>query len=632
MGSCFSKTPTDSPPDAPTRSVTQHPPIELQQRSAPPDPPLQRRGATSVPANPIQLDQTDTSIPAPIPPQFDGTPSPKPPPRSNRSNYAPVLRMAASESPYDSARIGGWPASEGEPSRKQLPEFEISNPSHPSHHLHRSFSMDTPGPAPPPSFRDRGQRDKNRIGTVPDPQGGSRAVVKRAATRGHNTGSFVSTMRGLLPDGFRFRILVLGKRQSGKSTLINSVFNVDMAAAPRNQHGDADINVGFNLDSNRYLVVHEYPGFESGDAQSLPTIRAFISSHTDVNCSVSERLHAIWICVPISDANEGGLDEGVKKILSMKKVPVLIVFTKFDVLVSQVQFDITRGEMQRNEDPRARAHATRIYEDSCRSLFHKDPKHVPAVIFSEKRAYRGLIGELTSTTHGFFKASSHKSTGRPSSSQAQQPVQPMAPAHLAWSVAQRVNHDIIIQASIEVGRSRYWRSLGSSRDFTNHTLESCVRVIHEDIVNVWNFDDREGYLLGRQFTAMMTDLAGDMVGVGSSDVSPNLYLNWTSTLMAPWTNGLYQNTHKNIRCIMAYIVDLTVILYGLFLTSRSVFATEARSAVQNYESCSKAQIHGDIRSFVAQTPLTYQDKDIMLEKIIDLIKQNCGRTSSQHSS
>jgi len=208
----------------------------------------------------------------------------------------------------------------------------------------------------------------------------------------------------------------------------------------------------------------------------------------------------------------------------------------------------------------------------------------------------------------------------------------MAPAHLAWSVAQRVNHEVIIQASIEVGRSRYWRSLGSSRDFTNHTLESCVKVIHEDIVNVWNFDDREGYLLGRQFTAMMTDLVGDMVGVGSSDVAPNLYLTWTSTLMAPWTNGLYQNSHKHIRCIMAYIVDLTVILHGLFLTSPSVFATEARSAVQNYESCSKPQIHGDIRSFVAQTPLTYQDKDIMMEKIIDLIKQNCGRTSSQHSS
>ena len=56
---------------------------------------------------------------------------------------------------------------------------------------------------------------------------------------------------------------------------------------------------------------------------------------------------------------------------------VLIVFTKFDLLVSQVQSDITP---EKDEDPRARAQA--MYEDLCRSQFHKIPKHVPAVIFS----------------------------------------------------------------------------------------------------------------------------------------------------------------------------------------------------------------------------------------------------------
>ena len=57
--------------------------------------------------------------------------------------------------------------------------------------------------------------------------------------------------------------------------------------------------------------------------------------------------------------------------------PVLIVFTKFDLLVSRVQSDITP---EKDGDPRAKAHA--IYEDLCRSQFHKDPKDVPAVIFS----------------------------------------------------------------------------------------------------------------------------------------------------------------------------------------------------------------------------------------------------------
>ncbi len=61
-------------------------------------------------------------------------------------------------------------------------------------------------------------------------------------------------------------------------------------------------------------------------------------------------------------------------------VPVLIVFTKFDLLVSRVQFDITRGDIQKHEHPGARAHA--MYENLCSSLFHQAPKDVPAVIFS----------------------------------------------------------------------------------------------------------------------------------------------------------------------------------------------------------------------------------------------------------
>jgi hypothetical protein len=101
---------------------------------------------------------------------------------------------------------------------------------------------------------------------------------------------------------------------------------------------------------------------------------------------------------------------------------------------------------------------------------------------------------------------------------------------LTWSAALRVNHDIIIQASIayvgfvspltflilfshlRVGRSRehihlmssdrfcqlpvilsgYWRSLWSSPDFADHTLKDCVNIIHDDIVEIWNLNDIYG--------------------------------------------------------------------------------------------------------------------------------------------
>ncbi|KAH9054845.1 hypothetical protein EDB87DRAFT_1416787 [Lactarius vividus] len=172
----------------------------------------------------------------------------------------------------------------------------------------------------------------------------------------------------------------------------------------------------------------------------------------------------------------------------------------------------------------------------------------------------------------------------------------------------------------------YWRSLGTSQDFTDQALTSCVNVIHEDIINVWNFDDKEGYLLSRDFVARMSHLVADLAG--PSAISPDL--NGAVVSMAPWTNGPYQNkNNRNIRCIMAYIVDLTVILYGLFSSARSVSGTEVQSAVKDFAKSSvRSQIHDHIRSFITQIPFTYQNKDTIMEVIIDLIKQNCVRTSS----
>ena len=89
------------------------------------------------------------------------------------------------------------------------------------------------------------------------------------------------------------------------------------------------------------------------------------------------------------------------------------------------------------------------------------------------------------------------------------------------------------------------------------------------------------------------------------------------------------SSHRNIRCLMAYIVDLTVILHGLFRTSHSVSATVVQSAMKDYANLktgARRQIHMEIRSFVTQIPFTYHEKDTIMEKTIDLINQNCVPT------
>jgi hypothetical protein len=55
-------------------------------------------------------------------------------------------------------------------------------------------------------------------------------------------------------------------------------------------------------------------------------------------------------------------------------VPVVVVATKFDLLVSKTLFDIADGDTRFYDQARATAH--KRYEHSCRSLFPRDIRDV----------------------------------------------------------------------------------------------------------------------------------------------------------------------------------------------------------------------------------------------------------------
>ena len=77
--------------------------------------------------------------------------------------------------------------------------------------------------------------------------------------------------------------------------------------------------------------------------------------------------------------------------------------------------------------------------------------------------------------------------------------------------------------------------------------------------------------------------------------------------------------------MVAYIVDLTVILDAIFGTTSGVISREdVLSAIESHvNSGNRDKIHGDIRSFVTQAFKTVSQKDLILGKIIDLIRQFC---------
>ena len=103
------------------------------------------------------------------------------------------------------------------------------------------------------------------------------------------------------------------------------------------------------------------------------------------------------VCVPASDVVAGRLGDEVKDILALRNgthgqryfpltsltrisVPVVLVITKFDVVVSQALFDGFSGAPQQLNCAQDSAH--RMYEESCRRVFEKEPREVPAEIVS----------------------------------------------------------------------------------------------------------------------------------------------------------------------------------------------------------------------------------------------------------
>ena len=80
---------------------------------------------------------------------------------------------------------------------------------------------------------------------------------------------------------------------------------------------------------------------------------------------------------------------------------------------------------------------------------------------------------------------------------------------------------------------------------------------------------------------------------------------------------------------MGYIVDLTLVLCGVFGSHGSVSPSGVQSVIDNFASSNvKRRIHNDISSFIRTVPqFQYHDNDVVMAKIIDLISRNCDLPS-----
>jgi hypothetical protein len=117
-----------------------------------------------------------------------------------------------------------------------------------------------------------------------------------------------------------------------------------------------------------------------------------------------------------------------------------------------------------------------------------------------------------------------------------------------------------------------------------------------------------------------SSLIGLTMYIEGGESTPRSIANWLSLLHA---------SQENVRCVMGYIINLTVIMDDI---SRTAASNVTENAAQNatgthIRSGRRDSIHRDIRSFVTETfaiRFAIPQKDLVLEKIEDLIGHHCS--------
>ncbi|EDQ99133.1 uncharacterized protein LACBIDRAFT_296016 [Laccaria bicolor S238N-H82] len=237
--------------------------------------------------------------------------------------------------------------------------------------------------------------------------------------------------------------------------------------------GVSNINTPIIASENRRFVLHDSQGFEHGEGDNFKKVVDFLKARKDMP-NVRDQVHAVWLCFQVSLSEGNRLFEaGVEELFRMK-------------LVGQVEFGNNLKFQKRNKHLDAETRnaclaeeARAKFQELCIGPFEKVvDKNIPHIPVSTTKGYkdtRKMLNELVRLTTDYVKNTLA--------------VDVAGDVALVSAIAQRVNPAVKIDAVIAVGKKRYWMDLAASAKFLGNTIEECQRVLHTDIVQVWNIQD-----------------------------------------------------------------------------------------------------------------------------------------------
>jgi hypothetical protein len=105
------------------------------------------------------------------------------------------------------------------------------------------------------------------------------------------------------------------------------------------ERGEHTIDDELVFSNHTGYVFHDSRGIESGSTKELKILQEFIQRKCGEN-QLHYRLHAIWYCVPM-DNQRPQLDlKFVREICPDQNVPVIVVFTKYDQFLHNVEMHL----------------------------------------------------------------------------------------------------------------------------------------------------------------------------------------------------------------------------------------------------------------------------------------------------
>ncbi|KAJ7509225.1 hypothetical protein B0H11DRAFT_1313234 [Mycena galericulata] len=168
--------------------------------------------------------------------------------------------------------------------------------------------------------------------------------------------------------------------------------------------------------------------------------------------------------------------------------------------------------------------------------------------------------------------------------------------------------------------------------------------LRTDIVNVWNMHDPENHLKKPEFLALLSVLVEDL----SDEPTDNYRLTDKAVqaiidnpasiivagptaivvLFAEWVRGTYKKTKSSLRCLVAFLVDLTLTMDTLFylVLSRGkkspMTVGLVNQALRIYKT-RKGPVHNSIKTWADGWGIfSHLDAEVVIQKIADIIADN----------